>query len=75
MLIFFRFGCSDCEAVYQDLSLALQNKPDIYWVSTMSNQGQDLLSKYPCRNKYPDDEQAYFIIYFPGENIYQQNCQ
>lgn len=75
MLIFFRFGCSDCEAVYQDLSLALQNKPDIYWVSTMSNQGQDLLSKYPISETptliyiYPDAERfAIFELHTKDQN-------
>ena len=75
MLIFFRFGCSDCEAIYQDLSLALQNKPDIYWISTMSSQGQDLLSKYPISETptliyiYPDAERfAIFELHTKDQN-------
>lgn len=47
LLVYFRFGCSDCEAVYNNLYSELKNIPDVYYVSTRSEQGLELLAKYP----------------------------
>ena len=64
MVIFFRFGCSDCEAVYQDLQLAMNDKPGVYWISTRSLQGQKLLEKYPI-----DETPSLVYIYPDGERF------
>ena len=61
-LIFFKFGCSDCEAVYQDLKLAIDGQSDIYWVSTHSVQGKLLL------NKYPVSETPSMVYIYPNNN-------
>lgn len=60
LLIYFRFGCSDCEAVYNNLYSELKNIPNVYYVSTRSEQGLELLAKYPVEETpsavyvYPD---------------------
>lgn len=52
LIIYYKFGCSDCEAVYNDLSSAVANNKNVYWVSTQSEQGKNLLEKYPV-NEVP----------------------
>lgn len=47
IIIYYRFGCPDCDAVYSDLSEYLKNKNNVYWVSTESEQGKTLLKAYP----------------------------
>lgn len=47
VIIYYKFGCSDCEAIYKDLSAAVSGHSDIYWVSTRSEQGKKLLETYP----------------------------
>ena len=48
IIIYYRFGCSDCEALYEDLSDALFGS-DFLWVSTRSRQGKALRSRYPVQ--------------------------
>lgn len=47
LVIYYRYGCPDCEAVYEDLKSRLdaRGKP-YYWISTRSNQGLALLDEY-----------------------------
>ena len=45
ILIFYRFGCSDCEAVYDDLSKAVSDA-DVLWISTRSDTGKKLVEEY-----------------------------
>lgn len=47
IIIYYRFGCSDCETVYNELSNAVKDKENIYWISTESEQGKKLLETYP----------------------------
>lgn len=49
IILYYRFGCPDCEAVYPDLKTVVENHPDnrIYWVSSKSEQGRTLLETYP----------------------------
>lgn len=47
IIIYYRFGCIDCEAIYDDLSEIISGKDDIYWVSTESEQGKELMKTYP----------------------------
>lgn len=60
LLVYFRFGCSDCEAVYNSLYSELKNIPDVYYVSTRSEHGLELLQRYPVEETpsavyvYPD---------------------
>lgn len=46
ILIYYRFGCGDCEAVYDSLKAATAGKEDIYWVASRQSVGQELLQKY-----------------------------
>ncbi len=46
ILIYYIFGCGDCEAVYDSLKEATAGKADIYWVASRQSVGQELLQKY-----------------------------
>ncbi len=47
IIIYYRFGCHDCELIYEQLDSATKHRDDIYWVATRSKQGQNLLKSYP----------------------------
>ena len=47
IIIYYKFGCPDCEDIYTDLKNALNGHDKIYWVSTESTQGKELLKEYP----------------------------
>lgn len=46
ILIYYRFGCGNCEAVYDSLKAATAGKEDIYWVASRQSVGRELLQKY-----------------------------
>lgn len=46
LIIYYKFGCSDCETVYSILQNALQDTP-VYWISVQSATGKKLLNQYP----------------------------
>lgn len=46
LVVYYRFDCPDCHAVYDDLKNATQNY-DIVWISTRSKNGKELRKKYP----------------------------
>lgn len=46
ILIYYRFGCEDCEAVYDSLKAEIAGKENIYWVASRQSEGQKLLQKY-----------------------------
>lgn len=47
IILYYRFGCSDCEAVYPAMSEFFDEYDDVYWISTRSKQGKTLLETYP----------------------------
>lgn len=47
IILYYRFGCPDCESVYSDLKNGTNGKTGIYWISTRSKQGKALRKKYP----------------------------
>lgn len=48
LLIFFKYGCKDCEAIHDELCQYIdEHGMDVYFVSTRSKTGQELLSEYP----------------------------
>lgn len=47
LVIYYRFGCDDCEVIYDDLSAQLNSVSDVYWISTRSKQGEALRNTYP----------------------------
>ena len=46
ILIYYRFGCGDCEAIYDCLKAEVDGKENIYWVASRQSEGQKLLQKY-----------------------------
>lgn len=47
LIIYYKFGCKDCESIYADLQTQLKGLSNVYWVSTRSKQGTALRDKYP----------------------------
>ena len=47
ILLYYRFGCSDCEAVYPELSKKVNGQKNIYWICTRSEIGTILRKEYP----------------------------
>ena len=52
IVILYKFGCKDCEAIYDNLRNTLQEHPDakIYWLSSRSKDGKAFLDKYPTES-------------------------
>ena len=50
IVIYYKFGCPDCEDIFEDLYDKTYGLDDIYWVSTQSKQGKKLLKKYPVKD-------------------------
>ncbi len=74
LIIYFRFGCGDCEAVYPELSERLDGQ-EVYYISTRSVKGRELLDAYPVPETpsalyvYPDGNgYATVQLYKPGED-------
>ena len=69
IVIYYRFGCPDCEATYPTLSKTLSAYTDVYWVSSRSDQGVALKEKYPIEvvptGIYIKDDGTYltYILY------------
>lgn len=49
LIMYFKFGCPDCEAIYQEQTEKLKDIEKLYWVSTRSAQGKKLLETYPVQ--------------------------
>lgn len=47
IIIYYKFGCPDCEAIYTELKEKLSDKPNVYWIASRSIQGKKLLGSYP----------------------------
>lgn len=47
ILLYYRFGCSDCEAIFTELQQETNQYDNIYWVSSRSTQGKELRKDYP----------------------------
>ena len=45
ILLFYKFGCNDCEAIYDDLSKTVSDA-DVLWISTRSDTGKKLVEEY-----------------------------
>lgn len=46
IVILYKFGCPDCEAIYDELSTATDGREGIWWVSSRSEQGRALVEAY-----------------------------
>lgn len=47
LVIYYRFGCHDCELLYHTLKEQLNDVSDVYWIATRSKQGKQLRKQYP----------------------------
>lgn len=47
LVLVYRFGCKDCIATYPELLTAFGSYPNVYWVSSRSKQGKELLNEHP----------------------------
>lgn len=47
IIIFYRYGCTDCDAVYDRLKTLTKGREGIYWVCSRSDRGRALLQLYP----------------------------
>lgn len=49
LIIYYRFGCRDCESIYETLTREIKDISRIYWVSSRSKQGLSLRKLYPIQ--------------------------
>lgn len=49
-IIYYRFGCNDCNKIDNQLQEKFKNSPNTYWVATRSEQGKDLRKDYPVES-------------------------
>lgn len=54
IILYYRFGCDDCEALYDDINVIINARSDIdpsriYWIATRSEQGQTLRETIPVQ--------------------------
>lgn len=47
LIIYYKFGCPDCEAVDDEIYEQTKNLQNIYWIATRSKTGSQLLKEYP----------------------------
>ena len=47
IIIYYRFDCPDCKAIYNELSQKVKDNLNVYWVSSRTEQGKKALEKYP----------------------------
>lgn len=50
VILYYRFGCTDCESIYDELQSRTSNWDNTYWVATRSAQGISIREKYPVAN-------------------------
>lgn len=49
-IIYYRFGCNDCNKIDNQLQEKFKDSPKTYWVATRSKQGKDLREDYPIES-------------------------
>ena len=49
-IIYYRFGCHDCNKIDNQLQEKFKNSPNTYWVATRSEQGKKLRKDYPVES-------------------------
>lgn len=47
LIVYYKLGCPDCEAIYDDLKTRLEGRKNVYRVATRSKQGKALREQYP----------------------------
>lgn len=56
-IIYYRFDCGDCHAVFEDLNNIFGNRRDVYFICTRSEQGKEIRKTY----EVPEVPYAVFI--------------
>lgn len=46
IIILYKFDCDDCKAIYNDLSNALKDNQNIYWIPSTSKLGKKLTEEF-----------------------------
>ena len=49
IIVYFRFGCPDCNTIYNELEEKLGDMDNVHWVSTRTQLGKELLEVYPVK--------------------------
>ena len=52
IIMYYKFGCPDCGAIKKEWDAQTPDDPNIYWVSTRSEEGKKLIQKYTA-NEVP----------------------
>lgn len=47
LIIYYKFGCGDCESIHNELQEVLHEYKDVYIIYTRSKQGKELRKTYP----------------------------
>lgn len=47
LIIYYKFGCGDCESIHNELQEMLHEHKDVYVIYTRSKQGKELRKTYP----------------------------
>lgn len=50
IVVYYRFGCNDCNLLYNELSACFSEINDVYWIATRSKQGKHLREQFPVEN-------------------------
>ena len=72
LVIYYKFDCADCHAIYADLKKATQDY-DVIWVSTRSKNGKKLRKTYPVEYvptgiAFNSDKQYISFVLYKSEN-------
>ena len=70
ILIYYRWGCKDCEAVYLDIAHNVRKQERVFYIETNSENGQELLKDYPV-TRVP----AIVLIKENGAFHYEDPCK
>lgn len=72
IIIYYRFGCKDCEGIYHELKKYAAETQNVYFVATRQKTGQELLKQYPV-DEVPTGiiiQKNIYTAYILYENIY-----
>lgn len=66
IIVYFKYGCKDCYKIHNEIESMLTDSAGIYFVSTKSNRGEELLENYPV----PEVPAAVYILNTPSDLEY-----
>lgn len=75
LILYYRFDCPDCEAVYPALQDAFRGQDRVLWIATRSMRGEELAARYPVASvpsavyvDYSGQPHAYDLLSTDGES-------